>query len=433
MNSETPSAVNGTWGRAGEWSDVQVYEREMHMRTLRITGVLILAGCGLLASPGCDKETQKAAPPPPTVTVSLPIEREVLDYDEYTGRFKAVEEVEVHARVKGYLQSIGFKDGDEVKKDQVLFQIDPRPFDAQVKIAEGMVAQLKARAVKADADVKRYQDLVPKGAATQQDLDKAIGELGEAKAGIGSAEAEVERAKLDQLYAKVAAPIDGMTSRANLTVGNLVGATAVGDLLTTIVKLHPIHVYFDVDQRAMQAYRREAMKRRGNAPEPKTARELNIKIQFGLASEDGFPHEGILDFVDNKVDPDSGTITVRCEAPNEKRVFRPGFFARGRVAVGEKYQAVLVSERAIGTQQGQKYVLVVDQKDTVAFRPVELGAAQPDGLRVVRSGLKAQERVVVNGIQRAKPGSVVKPQAGPMLPGPTTQPVAMGGVSGGGK
>jgi RND family efflux transporter MFP subunit len=396
-------------------------------------GVLALAACGLMATSGCDKAVAKSAPPPPAVTVAAPVVREVLDYDEYTGRFKAMEEVEVRARVKGYLQSVGFKDGDEVKKDQVLFQIDPRPFDAQVKIAEGMVAQLKAREVKADADVKRYQDLVPKGAATQQDLDKAIGELGEAKAGIGSAEAEVERAKLDQIYARVTAPIDGMTSKANLTVGNLVGGTAVGDLLTTIVKVDPIHVYFDVDQRAMQAYRRDAMKRRGNAPEPKTARELNIKIQFGLASEEGFPHEGILDFIDNKVDPDSGTITVRCEARNEKRTFRPGFFARGRVAVGEKYQAVLVAERAIGTQQGQKYVLVVDQKDTVAFRPVELGAPQPDGLRVVRKGLSANERVVVNGIQRAKPGSVVKPQAGPMIPGPTTREVAMGTVSGGGR
>ena len=239
-------------------------------RITRITGVLILAACGLLAIPGCDKEAQKAAPPPPNVTVSMPIEREVLDFDEYTGKLMAIEEVEVPARVKGYLNSVGFKDGDEVKKDQVLFQIDPRPFDAQVKIAEGMVAQLKARRVKADADVKRYQDLVPKGAATQQDLDKAIGELGEAMAGIGSAEAEVERAKLDQIYAKVTAPIDGMISRANLTVGNLVGATEGGDqLLTTIVKMDPIHVYFDIDQRAMQGYRREAMKRRGGGPEPR--------------------------------------------------------------------------------------------------------------------------------------------------------------------
>jgi RND family efflux transporter MFP subunit len=402
------------------------------MKIMRITGVL-LATLGMLAIPGCNKQAQKAAPAPPAVTVSPPIVREVLDYDDYTGRLQAMEEVEVRARVKGYLDTIGFKDGDEIKKGQVLFQIDPRPFDAQVKAAEGQVDQLKARRVKADADVKRFQDLVPKGAASQQDLDKAIGELGEAQAGIRSAEAEVERAKLEQTYAKVTAPIDGMVSRANLTAGNLVGAAGSGEqLLTTIVRLDPIYVYFDVDQRAAQEYRKRALERRAGGPDPKTVREMNITFQFGLASEDGFPHQGVIDFIDNKIDPTTGTISVRGETQNAKRVFRPGFFARVRVAAGEKYHAVLVAERAIGTQQGQKYVLVVDDKNTVVFRPVQLGAPQSDGLRVVRSGLSAEERVVVTGIQRAKPGSVVKPEVGPMLAGPATREIAMKPVSGGG-
>jgi RND family efflux transporter MFP subunit len=393
---------------------------------------LILSACGLLAgAAGCGGETSQAAPPaPPTVTVAKPVVREVLDYDQYTGKLAAVEEVEIRSRVKGYLDTIGFTDGDEVKKGQVLFQIDPRPFDAAVKMAQGQLDQVKARRSRADSDVKRYKDLVPKGAAPQQDLDKAIAEFGEAEAGISAAEAEVERAKLEQAYAKIEAPIDGLTSKSQLRVGSLVGAASGGEeLLTTLVRVDPIHVYFDVDQRALQHYRSEAIKRRAASgqPEPKTARELNIRFQFGLAGDEGFPNEGVIDFVDNKVNPTSGTMSVRGEAKNAERRFRPGFFARVRVAAGDNYKAVLVSERAIGTQQGQKYVLVVDDKDTVVFRPVQLGAPQSDGLRVSRSGLKADERVVVNGIQRARPGSIVKAEVGemPVHKPPTTAPAAV--------
>jgi RND family efflux transporter MFP subunit len=391
-----------------------------------------LLSCGSLAILGCQKETAKAAaPPPPAVTVAAPVVREVLDYDDYTGRLAAIEEVEVRARVKGYLESIGFKDGDDVKKGQVLFQIDPRPFDAQVKAAEGQVEQLKARRMNYQADVTRYEDLVPKGAASKQDLDRAIGELGEAAAGIHSAEAEVERARLDREYSTVTAPIDGMISRASLTVGNLVGAGGEGEqMLTTIVRMDPIYVYFDVDQRAAQDYRKKAVARRGGDPAFKTVREMNIGFQFGLASEDGFPHQGVIDFIDNKIDPATGTIAMRGEARNEGRTFRPGFFTRIRVAAGEKYRAVLVAERAIGTQQGQKYVLVVDDKSTVAFRPVVLGAPQDDGLRVVRSGLAAGERVIVNGMQRARPGVTVKAENGEMVAKPATREVATQPVSG---
>ena len=399
------------------------------MRSSITTSVAILMSCGWLAVAGCKKETARAAPPPPPVTVAQPIVREVLDYDEFTGRLAAVEEVEVHARVRGYLTDIGFKDGDEVKKGQMLFQIDPRPFEAQVKIAEGMVEQVKSKRITAQADVARYKELVPQGAAKQQDLDKAIGQLGEAEAGIHSAEADVDRAKLDLEFAKVTAPIVGMISRANVTAGNLIGGTGSPDqVLSTIVRMDPIYVYFDVDQRAAQQYLKAAAERRGtSAPsgtQPVKVRDLNIPFHFGLASEDGFPHEGIIDFLDNKIDATTGTITVRGEAKNGERLFKPGYFARVRVAAGQKYQAVLVSDRAIGTQQGQKYVLVVDEKGSVVFRPVTLGAPQPDGLRVVRSGLKPTEQIVVNGIQRARPGTLVKAEKGEMLARPTTREVA---------
>jgi RND family efflux transporter MFP subunit len=397
------------------------------MNTRNAKLVALLVSCGLPVLAGCKNETAKAAPPPPpTVTVAQPIVREVIDYDEYTGRMDAVEQVEVRARVKGYLQSIGFKDGDDVKKGQVLFQIDPRPFEATYKTAQGQVDQLKARRIKNDADVKRYQDLVPKGAASQQDLDRAIGELGETVAGISSALAEVERARLDLEYAKVTAPIDGMASRAQFTVGNLIGASGGGEqLLTTIVRINPIYLYFDIDQRAVQAYRKAAVARSGATTPLPSVREMGIKFQFGLASETGFPHEGVIDFIDNKVDATTGTISIRGEVKNEQEVFKPGFFARVRVAAADKYKAVLVSDRAVGTQQGQKYVMVIDDKNTVVFRPVTLGAAQEGGLRVVRSGLAAGERVVVNGLQRARPGLPVKAEPGEMMVSPATRPMAM--------
>ena len=179
----------------------------------------------------------------------------------------------------------------------------------------------------------------------------------------------------------------------------------------------PIQVYFDVDQRAIQQISQAGDRSNAPAePEPKTIRELNIPFEFGLASEEGFPHQGILDFIDNKVDAATGTISVRGSVPTRQPLFRPGFFARVRVPMGDKYEAVLVSDRAIGTQQGQKYVLAVDEKNTVAFRPVKLGPLQNDGLRVVTSGVKAEDRIVVNGIQRARPGTAVKPEPGQMLP-----------------
>jgi RND family efflux transporter MFP subunit len=303
-----------------------------------------------------------------------------------------------------------------------------------VKAAEGRVAQVQAEQARADADVKRYQDLVPKGAATQQDLDRALAQTAVASAGIQSAEAELERAKLEQTYAKLTAPIDGLASRTQIDAGNLISPASGGEqLLTTIVQMDPIHVYFDVDQRAAQMYRDAAIKRgaASGKPQPKTTREMNIKVQFGLASEDGYPHEGVIEFIDNKVNPTTGTIALRGEAKNAERRFRPGFFARVRIATGDPYQAILVSERAIGTQQGQKYVLVVDDKDTVQFRSVQLGSMQNDGMRVVRGGLQGDERVVVNGIQRARPGSVVKPEAGempahaPPTTAPATKPAAV--------
>lgn len=389
--------------------------------------------CGFAALVSCGKtEEPKAEAPPPSVTVAEPVVRQVQGFSTYTGKLAASESVEVRARVRGYLVGVGFEDGDEVVREQVLFQIDARPYETAVKTAEGQLAAVKARRVKALADVNRYKTLVPKGAATQQDLDRSIGELGEAEAGIQAAEAELEGARLDLQYTQVDAPVGGIASRAMLTVGNLVGAGGSEQLLTTIMDVDPIHVYFDVDQRAIQEIRKNAMAKRAGGPEPKTIRDLNMTFQFGLASEEGYPHSGVLDFIDNTVNPATGTITVRGSVENSSRLFKPGFFARVRVPIGDEREALLVSDRAIGTQQGQKYVSVINEKNVVEFRPVELGALQDDGLRVVTAGIQAGDRIVINGMQRSRPGTTVTPEPGAMLSprqvskAPATQPVAAG-------
>lgn len=397
------------------------------MRRNLIIPAMLLSLAGLGSFTGCKKEQAKAPPPPAAVTIAQPVVREVVDYGDYTGRLEAVDEVDIKARVRGYLDKVEFKDGERVTKDQVLFIIDQRPFLQTLEMAEGQLGVVKARKVKAEADVKRYRELVPKGAATAQDLDKAIGELGEADAGIRAATAEVDRAKLDLIYSKVIAPFDGLASKANLSIGNLIGGTGTDEVLTTIVKIDPIHVYFDVDERAAQSYRARSKV----AERPSSVRELNIKVMVGLASDQGHPHEGIIDFIDNKVNASTGTVRLRAELKNPNGVLRPGYFARIRIAGSDKYEAVMVADRAIGTQQDTKYLLTVDEKNVVKFKPVKLGTLQAGGMRVITAGLDKNDWVVVNGIQRARPDATVNPQKGTMpsnLPAtaPTTQALTSG-------
>jgi RND family efflux transporter MFP subunit len=360
---------------------------------------------------GCNREPPPVASlPPPPVSVAAPLEREVVDFDEYTGRITAVEEVEVRARVRGYLVKVNFTEGVEVKQGDVLFEIDPRPFQAELDAAKGQVAQWEAKLARAEADVTRNERLLPKGAASQKDLDTAIAERGEARAAIQSARAAVERAALDVEFAKVTAPISGRVSRAYVTRGNMV--TAGGSdatLLTTIVALDPVYVYFDVDERALLRYQQEVRRQGGGSERPATVREAKIPVQLGLAAESGLPHQGVIDFANNQVNAQTGTIQVRGVFANANRLFTPGLFARVRISIGDKYQAVLVPERAIGTDQGQKYLLAVNDKNVVEYRAVKMGRLH-DGLRVIQEGLKPGELVIVNGIQRARPGLTVTPQ-----------------------
>ena len=373
----------------------------------------LLAITSCLLTVGCSKDQQQtavASTPPPSVSVAAPVEREVTDFDEYTGRITAVEEVEVRARIRGYLMKINFTEGAEVKEGDVLFEIDPRPFQAELDAAKGQVAQWEAKLARAEADVARNERLLPKGAASQKDLDTAISDRGEARAAIQSARAAVDRAALDVEFAKVTAPIGGRVSRASVTKGNLVNANA-GDstLLTKIVSYNPIYVYFDIDERSLVQYQQAARKQAGGGDRLSNVREAKIPVQLGLAGESGFPHTGVVDFANNQVNPQTGTIQVRGVFANPNRLFTPGLFARVRVPVGDKYRAVTVPERAIGTDQGQKYLLAVNDKNVVEYRAVTLGRLH-DSLRVIQEGLKPGEQIIVNGIQRARPGVTVTPQ-----------------------
>jgi len=381
----------------------------------RLARFLSLALAGLWV--GCDNTDQApaVAPKPPEVTISQVVDRTVVDHEEFTGRLAAPDTVDVRARVRGYLKEVHFKDGQEVTAGTLLFEIDPRTFEAELKNTEGQKAQWLAKRDKAQADVSRYEELVPTGAASAQDLDKARAELGEAVAAITSADAEIERAKLDLEFSRITAPIDGQAGRALVTAGNLIQAGPSEEaILTTIVSLDPIYVYFDVDERSILRFReRHSAVITEKAALP-TVGELKISVFVGLADEEGFPHKGVIDFADNRVDPSTGTVQVRGTLDNARREFKPGLFARVRIPVSEPYQAVLVTEHAIGTDQGQKYVLVVDDQNDVERRFVKPGPLQDDGLRVIADGLKPDEWVVVNGLQRARSGKPVTPEKAPM-------------------
>ena len=387
----------------------------------RTTTACLLAALALAAGGGCQKEATIVTPPPPEVSISQPIQEPVQDSLEFTGRLSAVDSVEVRARVSGYITKIDFTEGGLVNAGDVLVEIDPREYEAAVLRAEGQVARLRAQLARATSEVARNQALRPSGAASARELERAIADQGAAEGELKANLAQLAQAKLDLEFTRVTAPVSGRASKAEITQGNLVvvGATG-GPLLTTIVSLDPIYVNFDADERALVRFRKAQIERIGKI-EPENVRAEKLPIAVGLADEKGFPHQGIVDFVDNQIDPSTGTIHVRAMLSNADKLLAPGLFVRVRVPVGDAKPGLLVSDRAIGTDQDRKYVLVVNDKNVVEYRPVTLGSLH-GGLRAVAEGLAPGDWVIVNGIQRARPGATVAPQKVSMRPGP--QPAA---------
>jgi RND family efflux transporter MFP subunit len=373
--------------------------------SLRIGSALVLGFCLGLAA--CTRAPSEAPAPAPTaVMVSYPVERDVNDYGDFTGRTAAVDAVDVRARVWGYLDKVNFNEGALVKKGDVLFEIDPRTYQVALHQAEGNLASIEARLKRLDGDLARAQQLVGKGAMSREEHDRIAGDRGETAASIRALQAAVGRAKLDLAFTKVTAPISGRVSRYNVTVGNLVqsGDQGGGTVLTTIVSVDPVYVYFDVDERTVLRVRQ--LIREGKA---KSARETEWPVSLGLSADEGYPYQGTIDFVDNQVNPRTGTLRVRAIFPNKDEVISPGFFARVRVPVGFPRQALLVTDRAIDNDQGQKILYVVNDKNEVASRPIRVGALH-DGLRVIEDGLRPGERIIVTGLQQVRPGVTVEPK-----------------------
>jgi RND family efflux transporter MFP subunit len=354
---------------------------------------------------GCSQAPAAVAPPPPTVTVANVEEREVPDWDEFIGRLEAVDSVEVRSRVSGYVERATFKEGKEVRKGDLLFQIDPRPYQAELARAEAELAQARSAAALAARTIERSRPLIAAGAMTREEFDNRSAADERGAAAVRAAEAAVATARLNLEWTQVRSPIRGRVGRAEITAGNLVQAG--GQRLTTVVSLDPIYLSFDADERSYLKY----IARRAEG-----AGERRVPVEMGVANEDGsFPHRGFLDFIDNRLDPGSGTARARAVFSNRDELFAPGLFARVRLFGGNEARAVtVVSDRAVGTDQDKKFVLVLKPDSTVEYRPIQLGRLV-DGYRVVTGGLKAGEAIVVNGLSRVRPGMKVSATRGPML------------------
>jgi RND family efflux transporter MFP subunit len=360
---------------------------------------LALAGLLLVA---CGEQNKYAAPPPPKITVAHPVQQPVTQYLEVTGSTAAVNSVDLVARVQGFLEEIHYKDGDAVKKGTLLFTIEPEPY--QVKLDQAKAAEDGAAATlkQADAEYQRQSQLASRDFASKSALDQSLATRDSAKAGLVQAKTNTRTAEINLGYAKVTAPFDGIVTAHLVSVGELVGTSPTQ--LATIVQLEPIYVNFNISEQDVLRVRAE-MRRQGLSP----ADLKKVQVEVGLQSETGYPHKGLLDYAAPTVNTATGTLAVRALLPNTDRPLLPGYFVRVRVPVQQQPDALLVPEAALGSDQGGRYLLVVNGENVVEQRKV--GVGQTVGtLRVIDSGLKADDRVVVTGVIRAIPGEKVDPQ-----------------------
>jgi RND family efflux transporter MFP subunit len=363
------------------------------MKSFFTAPTALLVGMAAILQACAPAKSQTAPPPPATVEVAPVLFKPLRQWDEFTGRLEAVDSVDVHPRVGGFIDTVAFKEGARVRRGQVLFQIDPRPFQAEVAKAEAELERARARAALAEADAARGQRLMDQNAVSQGEYERLQAEAKSARADVGAAQAALSTARLNLSFTRVTSPIDGRVSKAIITRGNLV---STADLLTTVVSDGPIYATFNTDEQTYLKY-------------ASTERDRPAPVYLGLMTEDGFPHEGRLAFIDNAIDVKSGTISGRALFDNRDGKFTPGLFARIRLVSSSPETVGLVPERALGTDLGKRFVLVLTKANHVEYRPVTLGPAVGE-LRVVRAGLHPGDTIVVNGLQKVKPGDPVTPR-----------------------
>lgn len=368
---------------------------------------LVRSGLGLLivavvaaAALGCGgTEVTTQAAPPPEVTVAYPDQRDVINYLEFTGQTRAFEAVEIVARVPGVLEEMHFEPSTIVQEGDLLFVIEPEPYIASRDAADADVKKWEAELARAQADLERLEQAIQTNAVSAQEVDRARADVQQAEANLLGAKAHLAEAEINLDYTQVRSPITGMVSRNLVDLGNIVGSSG-STVLTTVMQLTPIYAYFEMSEQ----YVLESLE----ANEATVQQRPRAPAYLGLANEEGWPHLGRLDYVDNTVNTSTGTLQVRAVFPNERGELFPGLFARIRFAVSEEPGALLVSEQAIGTDLGGKYLLIVGDDNVVELRHVVLGALEGD-MRVIRSGIEANERYIINGVQRARPGLPVTP------------------------
>lgn len=374
---------------------------------LTFAALLVLGACG--QAPQAMQQMPAAK-----VSVAEVIEQPLNEWDELTGRLEAPESVEIRPRVSGFIDRVAFDEGRLVKKGELLFQIDPRPFETEVKRLEAQLQQARASQARTASEARRGERLRQSNAISAELADARASAAQEARAAVAGIQAELDNARLNLDFTRVSAPIDGRVSRAEVTAGNLVNAGQ--SLLTTLVSTDKVYAYFDADERVFLKYlelaRQAGRDARGASP-----------VYLGLTGEEGHPHQGQLDFLDNRVNPQTGTIRGRAVFDNSESRFTPGLYARLKLVGSRTYAATLIQDAAVGTDLGKKFVLVLGDDNSVNYRAIELGP-KVEGLRIVRNGLAKGEKIVVNGLQRAQPGSTVDPQAVPMADGDTLAALA---------
>ncbi|PWB35162.1 efflux transporter periplasmic adaptor subunit [Pseudomonas sp. SDI] len=362
-----------------------------------------LAALALLVMSACGRTPEAVqAPAAPKVSVAKVIEQPINEWDEFTGRLEAPETVEVRPRVSGQIDQVAFTEGAQVKKGDLLFQIDPRPFQAEVRRLEAQLQQARASAIRSANEAQRGERLRSSNAISAELAESRTSAAAEARAGVTAIQAQLDLARLNLSFTRVTAPITGRVSRAQFTAGNIVSADVTP--LTSVVSTDKVYAYFDADERVYLKYTQLA--RDGQ-------RGQSTPVYLGLSNETGNPHLGQMNFVDNQVNPKTGTIRGRAVFDNRNGEFTPGLYARLKLVGSATYAAVLINDEAVGTDLGKKFVLVMDKDNKADYRAVELGP-KLEGLRIVRNGLSKDDRIVVKGLQRVRPGSPVTPQDTPM-------------------